>query len=525
MNRYTIIAAILYCGLQSISMHAMFMQDLHSERGYFLRQNRSNPLHNAARENNIERAQEALGNYYINDRDQRSETALHIAAAHGHSDIVKLLIGNNADPDVSAVGKNTPLHRALINNQENVALFLIEEAKAKIDIQNHNDETALHIATKQNLSHVVKSLITQGAILDREGTFSGTPLHIAVEKNLPDIINLIIYAGVNINHSNPFTATPLHIAASNQNIDLVKLLIQHGADARAIDIVGTSVLHIAAEKGHIDIVNFLIENGANTNATNTQGNRPLHEAAYARNTTSAQQLIQAGSADLNIENKNGKTPYTIAHDNNDQDMMLLIKKTKEANQLVEQRLAQGDRPASIIADLAQPTVVFEHANNEQQAELLQQYPRVLYAYLNAQNTLKEFIIHNKIAKAWLFYAIQYEHDDICTLLLKNKTICKNIDAIQDQFGNRSLHLTALYNQPQAYKKLLHSNASIHVKNKKNQTQYNVAKQYNRKKIIQLIARYRAVERALQQDQTISARKLPLEMIEKIACQTTALSDL
>lgn len=51
----------------------------------------------------------------VDARNNRNETALLLAAGGGHLEVVQLLLGHSADPNLADVDLDTPLHRAAKN--------------------------------------------------------------------------------------------------------------------------------------------------------------------------------------------------------------------------------------------------------------------------------------------------------------------------------------------------------------------------------------------------------------------------
>lgn len=85
----------------------------------------------------------------VNTRDEIGNTALHLAASHGHMDICELLVRHSADIDSINEQGNTPLHCACLFNRLQIIEFLLKEG-ASISILNMKNRKALELLEVDN---------------------------------------------------------------------------------------------------------------------------------------------------------------------------------------------------------------------------------------------------------------------------------------------------------------------------------------------------------------------------------------
>ena len=90
-------------------------------------------------------------------------TALTIAAAKGHLELVQWLIALGADAQVRDVYRYTPLMRAVENNHESVVALLLSLAETDVNVQDESDNTSLHHAVSAGHVAMVRLLLQHGA--------------------------------------------------------------------------------------------------------------------------------------------------------------------------------------------------------------------------------------------------------------------------------------------------------------------------------------------------------------------------
>ncbi len=139
-----------HCCTTTVSSVTQTIDEMEFERGIW----------QATIDNNLAHVKTLLGKgVSVNARDNSGYTALHYASRAGHIDIVRLLLTNNADPNVRTnSGKDTPLHRAAYQGHEPIVAALLLKG-ADPFMQNADGQTALHKSCSRNWESVTRTLL------------------------------------------------------------------------------------------------------------------------------------------------------------------------------------------------------------------------------------------------------------------------------------------------------------------------------------------------------------------------------
>lgn len=208
-------------------------------------------------------------------------TALHRAAAGGHTAVITELLRHNPPLEYHNGNNETPLLTAAINGHQEAVDLLLAAGCSPNAVRNFNI-TLLLAAITSNLTATATAFIAQTT--ERELTE-------AIKRNRLSIVELMFSRGI--------TATippPLHIAAST-TVDLVKLCLAHNAPINKVDQREKNTpLSVAAAHGKLDIAEYLLTHGANPN-TGPKKYCPIMTAAY-RGHTDIVKLLLAHGVDL-----------------------------------------------------------------------------------------------------------------------------------------------------------------------------------------------------------------------------------
>ncbi|MDR2812557.1 MAG: ankyrin repeat domain-containing protein [Puniceicoccales bacterium] len=167
------------------------------------------------------------------------------------------------------------------NDRENV-----DASTINVDDVDHEGQTPLHAAVRQNDLRAVAILLERGAAVDAVDRNGLTPLHIAAEQGNLEIAELLLEHGANVDAMDPANQTPLFKVLLRSNlwayIELTELLLRHGADVKVKDRYGRTLLHAtvgdakAAEDDNnynLVAIVWLVNRGADVDAIDLNGQR------------------------------------------------------------------------------------------------------------------------------------------------------------------------------------------------------------------------------------------------------------
>jgi ankyrin repeat protein len=244
----------------------------------------------------------------VNAQNKEGSNPLRIAALHGDTNLIQLLLSKGATPDIfvaAGMGDTNRIEQLLKTNPQ------------LIHTHDNDTWTPLHWAAYNNQLEVVRQLLRHGADVNatteclprnamKGKRLGDTPLLFAVMQNHKDLAVELLAHGANVNASGEDNETPLYVASSYGRDELATLLVSKGANLNATNYIGSSPLSIAASRGNKVLVEMLLSHGANVDL-----GLPLSRAAEAGRKQVAELLLSKG-ANIEAVDILGYTPIRLA---------------------------------------------------------------------------------------------------------------------------------------------------------------------------------------------------------------------
>ena len=136
-----------------------------------------------------------------------------------------------------------------------------------------------------------------------------------------------------INSKNKEGITALHYSVLKGNIKIFNLLKKYGADLDAVTNAGKNIVHLAAESNLPTMMIYLfLKEARDISAVDENGSTPLHWACYHQAEECVNYLLNIDNVDINAQDKDGITPLSIAVSNNNVNLVkLLLRKDADKN--------------------------------------------------------------------------------------------------------------------------------------------------------------------------------------------------
>ena len=187
---------------------------------------------------------EARGTIKIDGEVIEGCTALWIAAAKGHFDVVRLLIEQNAEVDGRTSSNSTPLRAAAFDGHLDIVRCLVENG-ADVNARNNFNSTPLMITCYKGHPNVASYLVKHGANINLQDNKGGSCLHRASEGGHVQLACELLALGAK-QTQNLNRLTPLLEASNDCKIEMVEWFINRPECSKeqridALELLGATI--------------------------------------------------------------------------------------------------------------------------------------------------------------------------------------------------------------------------------------------------------------------------------------------
>ncbi|XP_022288625.2 fibronectin type 3 and ankyrin repeat domains 1 protein-like isoform X1 [Crassostrea virginica] len=202
-----------------------------------------------------------------------------------------------------------------------------------------NGEHLHRAIIREDLTEIEKILETGDVPIDVPDKYGFTGLMQASQKGYTErdvgaeesIMEILIRYGADVNAKNDSGKTALMLACFAGQFDAVKLLRANGAKYDDYDRGGSTPIHWAVDGGNTRLIEWIIKDGADVNLKDhSHGWTPLIRCASVNGNRNVALTLLVCGAEVNIQDKDGKTALMVAIINGHQDLVeLLLQKNAD----------------------------------------------------------------------------------------------------------------------------------------------------------------------------------------------------
>ncbi|CAF0854297.1 unnamed protein product [Brachionus calyciflorus] len=253
-----------------------------------------------------------------------------------------MLIDKGCEIDTTDSNGDTLLHLCARKELEHAAIFLVNK-KAKLNLLNNDYESVLHVACEYGLMRLVDVLLDKNAdpnVQSSKLTNSQTPMHKAILNNHENILQIFIRVKANKNGKVDSSLIPnfnikdndgqtvLSLCLWSNMLSLAKSLIEHGADVNITDNEDIPLLHQAILRQCTEAALFLLEQKVDINAKSCEDNLTALQLAVKRHLPLVVENLCRRGADMSVLDSEGNSPLWNALDSGQEDIASILVNSK-----------------------------------------------------------------------------------------------------------------------------------------------------------------------------------------------------
>ncbi len=199
-------------------------------------------------------------------------------------------------------------------------------APSAAEVRNY---TGLHSAAARGDATEIRGLLAGRGLPQARDARGRTPLHVAAHASHGAAMRALVAGGADPNALENDRYDIVTIAAVANDLPTLETALALGCSAKNVTsrYDGTALI-AASHLGHVQVVRALIRAGAPLDHVNNLGWTALIESIVlgdggARHTETLRALVEAG-ANVNLPDRNGRTPLALARDHGYENMARLL---------------------------------------------------------------------------------------------------------------------------------------------------------------------------------------------------------
>ncbi|ULU14046.1 hypothetical protein L3Y34_016514 [Caenorhabditis briggsae] len=281
-------------------------------------------------------------------RDAEDKTALDIALEKRNLKLARICIKGGADVNSHDKNGRSLLSKAILANDDEIGVFLIEnDAKAKNE-DRIDGKTYLEAACERGLLSTVRSFISNGCKLNERCSTGYSLVHAALKNQKFEVAALLVSFGCDLESKVKLSEsgdvledsdetwstcqTLLHRLIDDGDEPGAVFLIENGADVNCRKIYSNPAdddqftpAHMAISWGQNAILQALRDKGAELSAVDQDGRTPAHIGVREQNTEGVKILLDAENVEfIPIRDKFGQTILSQSMTMKDHELASLI---------------------------------------------------------------------------------------------------------------------------------------------------------------------------------------------------------
>ncbi|KAL2078560.1 hypothetical protein ACEWY4_026245 [Coilia grayii] len=238
---------------------------------------------------------------------------------------VAIYVGYGTQHTVEGLKASTPYRfrlKATRPSGETICGPVLTASTAREPVNGRNLHQAVLVNDEEELKRVLQSRMVNVDVPDRLGF---TPLMVAAMRGFLSLVHMLVQHGADVNMTNGSGKNSLMLACFCGHLEVVRYLRECGVAWSCVDRVGCTALHWTTDGGHLPILEHILQDGGKVDVRDRVSNwTPLMRvSAVSGDAKMAAVLIRAG-ADVNVRDRDGKTPLMVAVLNNHEELVKLL---------------------------------------------------------------------------------------------------------------------------------------------------------------------------------------------------------